>query len=559
MNPERYDKFFERLGWARAHGALNDRLGRRLQRGLYTLPHDALLRQLAESRIRFLEQQARAGRIPPFAQPALLAGELVLGQDLHSSPIRIALNWLCSGLLTIANSGAGKSHLVYFVLAQLAFLAPSVFLFEPYKLQSRLLLPVYQSSRKPLVILPWQAWRWNLLQCLGTDPGQHSAMAVDLLVRTLGLPGRAAAILRQGIYFLYSKFGVWGNDAQRFPTLFHLYEWTKSQRQLNAASRDAILDRLGAFLVSLTPACGAWTRCWSPSELSRHSIVFEMRGASEPVRNLLPQSLLFSVFNARIAQGLVNGPLELLLVFEDAQRIFSDRVTAEGDITAFDEATGIVRGAGLGIWPIVQSSVGFSRRARPNMAIRLFGRLGCHEDYITLGADCGLNPEQLDYVRYHLVPGMFVGQVGLGSYTRPFIFRVPLARLPQPPTEEEIQESQTPLRELPTTFADEFGDWTPQLVAEISMAPTETAPALSESEMRLLRAVVAHPGRPISFYCLQTRLNGKRLAEIRKRLIGSGYIREHSVALRARGRASIVLEPLEPGLVAARTNPETPS
>jgi hypothetical protein len=556
MNSESDDKFFERFNWARTHGAFNDHRGSRIQRGLSILPHDKLLRSLAESRIHYLEQQRKAGRIPPFVQAQMLDGELVLGQDLHGSPIRIMLDWLCSGLLTIASTGAGKSNLVFWLLSQFACLAPSVFLFEPYKLQCRLLLPVFRRVGKPLIVLPWQHWRWNLLQCAGCDPGQHAATAVDLLVRTLNLPGRAAAILRQGIYALYGKFGVWDQDPARFPTLFHLFEWTRAQTNLNSASREAILDRLGAFLLSLTPACGAWTRCWSPADLSRYSIIWEMRGASESVRNLLPQSLLFSIFNTRIAQGLVNTPLELLLVFEDAARVFSDRTTAEGEVTPLDEATGIVRGAGLGIWPIAQSTVGFSRRTRPNMAIRIFGRLGCHEDYLTLGADCGLNAEQLDYVRHRLVPGMFVGQVGIGSHTLPFLFRVPLARLPTGPSDAEVEESQAPLRELPTEFADEFAKWTPQLVVEVSPPATEKAPVLSEADFRLLRAVVEHPGQSITFYCRQTRLSGKRLAEARKHLVDRGFVREHPVALRARGRTAIVIEPLEPAAQALRDTPE---
>jgi hypothetical protein len=554
-----HNKFFERWDWARAHGAASDRLGRSLQRGLGLIPHDPLLRQLADSRIRHLEHKRKAGHLSPFVQAMLLDGELVLGQDAHGLPIRIMLDWLCSGLLTIASSGSGKSNLVFWLIAQFAWLIPSVFLFEPYKLQCRLLLPIFRRAGKPLVILPWQQWRWNLLQCHGCDPHQHAASAVDLLVRTLDLPGRAASILRQGIYFLYKKFGVWEQDAAHYPTLFHLHEWVRAQDKLNAASREAILDRLGAFLLALTPACGAWTRCWSPTDLGRYSIVFEMSGASESVRNLLPQSLLFNIFNARISRGLVNVPLDLLLVFEDAQRIFSDRVTADGQITPLDEATAIVRGAGLGIWPIAQTSIGFSRRTRPNMAIRTFGRLGCHEDYLTMGADCGLNLEQLDHVRYHLLPGTFVGQVGLGSHTLPFQFRVPLARLPSALTDEEVQESLAPLRQLPTEFAEEFTKWSPQLVVEVSPATPKTASVLSDSGLRVVRAVVANPGKSISYYCRQTRLSGKRLAEIRKCLIAMNFIREHSVALRSRGRASIILEPLPAAEHLVRDTPETKS
>ncbi|MBI3852690.1 MAG: hypothetical protein HY298_20745 [Verrucomicrobia bacterium] len=488
----------------------------------------------------------------------LLQGELVLGQDVHGSPVHLMLDWLCSGLLTVANTGSGKSNLVYWLASQFAWFCCSTWLFEPYKLQLRLLLPIYQRAGKSLVILPWQRWRWNLLQCNGCDPRQHAATALDLLVRTLDLPGRAAAILRQGIYALYTEFGVWHQDAVHCPTLFHLFEWVRTQKNLNAASRDAILDRLGAFLLALTPACGAWTRGWTPQDLARCNIVFEMRGASESVRNLLPQSLLFNVFHHRIAQGLVNTPLELFLIFDDGQRIFSERMSTSGEITPLDELAGIIRGAGIGLWPIVQSTIAFSRRLRPNLVIRTFGRLGCHEDYATLAADCNLNPEQLDYIRQHLSPGTFVGQVGLGTHTEPFLFRVPLAKLPAGLTNAEVEQSLAPLHKLPTRFDDRFTHWQPHQVVEVQEPPKAEVPILTENELRLLRAVVNKPGQSVSHYCRVTRLNGRRLAEIRKRLLNQGYIREHALALRPRGRASIVIEPLAPAIEAVRANPENP-
>jgi hypothetical protein len=231
------NNFFERLHQARAHRAFSDRRGRRILKALYHEPDDSLLRQLAETQIRRVEQNLRAGRLPPFPEAQLQDGNLTFGIDLHGSPIRILADWLCSGLLTVANTGSGKSNLVFFLILQCALLPFSTWLFEPYKTQLRLLLPLYQRVGKPLVILPWRNWRWNLLQCSGIDPNSHAAMAVDVLVRTLDLPGRATAILRQGIHELYVQFGVRDASATRFPTLFHLYEWVKCQNDLNVAAR----------------------------------------------------------------------------------------------------------------------------------------------------------------------------------------------------------------------------------------------------------------------------------------------------------------------------------
>jgi hypothetical protein len=555
MNSERYNHFFERLRWARAHGALNNPLGCSVRRVLYAAPHDPVARLLAESEIRKLERLRDEGRLAPFKAAQLNIGEIILGTDVHGSRIYVPLRWLCAGLLLVGNAGAGKSTLASFWLLQLALLNCAVWIFEPYKISLRCLQPLFLRAHVSLAVLPWQNWRWNLLQCGRRDPRRHLATAVELLIRVLDLPGRASAILRQGLHELYANFGVWSGQNECFPTLFHLYEWVRAKIGINVPARDAILDRLGAFLVSLTPQCGAWTRGWDAEDLAKYSIVFEMRGASESVRRLLPQSILFSTFQTRIDTGLFNGPLELFIVFEDSQSLFDDaRAVSGGEVSKFEELVSVGRGAGLCFCPLVQSTVG--RLLRSNLTTKIFGRLGSHEDLAILSADCGLDAEQQAFSQNGLVPGMFVGRVGEGGWTEPFLFNGPQIKLPAGLSELEIQSSLAPLLSLPTKFDDTFARWQPHSVVEVA-EPAETAtPSLSENELHLLRLVVANPGKPVSFYCRTGRFNGKRLAEMRQRLVAQGYIREHSVALNARGRASIIIEPLAPATDAVRANPE---
>jgi hypothetical protein len=555
------DNFFERLRWARDHGALNDRLGRSIRRALHADPNDSLTRQLAMGEIRELERLKESGLLPPFKASQLNSGEFVVGMDVHGSEIRVPLRWLCSGLLLIANTGGGKTTLASFWLLQLALLRCAAWIFEPYKIQLRCLLPFFQRAGATLTVLPWQNWRWNLLQCGKRNPNQHLSVVIQLLISVLDLPGRASAILRQGLHELYNTFGVWSGQADGWPTLFHLYEWVRSKTGLNIPARDAILDRLGAFLVSLTPQCGAWTRGWDAEDLAKFSIVFEMRGASESVRRLLPQSILFNTFQARVDTGLFNGSLKLFIMFEDSQKLFDDsHAVSGGEVSALDELAAVVRAAEIAFCPLAQSTVGFSRRLRPNLALKIFGRLGSHEDLATLSADCGLDAEQQAYAQHRLVPGMFVGRVGEGSWTEPFLFSAPQIKLAAGLSDVEVQSSLSPLRELPAKFDDRFAHWQLHPIAEVAKPAESATPLLSETELRFLRVLVSSPGHAVSFYCRTTRLNGKRLVEIRQRLIAQGYIREHAVVLnaRGRGRSSIVIEPLAPAIEAVRANPENP-
>ena len=89
--------------------------------------------------------------------------------------------------------------------------------------------------------------------------------------------------------------------------------------------------------------------------------------------------------------------------------------------------------------------------------------------------------------------------------------------------------------------------------------PKQQSPVLSDNELRFLRAVIAEPGKPVRFYCHQTRINGKRLAVIRARLVELNYLREHEVALSVRGRTSIIIEPLPRAREAVQNHPEVMS
>ena len=104
-----------------------------------------------------------------------------------------------------------------------------------------------------------------------------------MLVRVLGLPPRARAILRQVCYGLYTEYGIWRGRTEVWPCLYDVYEQVRAAARLNAPAREAILDRLGVLLTSLGPDCAAYRLAWNPEDLAQHSIDFEMTGASPAV------------------------------------------------------------------------------------------------------------------------------------------------------------------------------------------------------------------------------------------------------------------------------------
>jgi DNA-binding MarR family transcriptional regulator len=69
---------------------------------------------------------------------------------------------------------------------------------------------------------------------------------------------------------------------------------------------------------------------------------------------------------------------------------------------------------------------------------------------------------------------------------------------------------------------------------------------LAPAELKLLRAIVEHPMRRSSEYAKLAGISPNTLLKIRPVFVEKGLIRENKLETSNRGRAAILLEPLEP-------------
>ena len=116
-----------------------------------------------------------------------------------------------------------------------------------------------------------------------------------------------------------------------------------------------------------------------------------------------------------------------------------------------------------------------------------------------------------------------------------------------PTPHENTNPGLATLLALPVEPATEFQNWRPD-GSVIVMDESPTGPvrvnSLSDAELRFLHAVVEHPGGPSSAFAKLSGLGTHQAIAARKKLIAEGYLREHRVNASAKGRSSIVLEPL---------------
>ena len=539
---------FRDIVWGIHHDAFDNEIGKALIRAWSLGARDPKIGNLIQAQVHPLQVREAFGELLPFRKPRLQSGKIVLGASSDGREVRVPLPWLNAGLLLVGNTGASKTNLIKWLIVQIASLVKGLWTTDLYKQDLRHLKPLLSRVGVHWVVLRPRDLRLNILQAEG-DPATYVPLAIDLLNRVLEVPVRAVSILRAVCFQLYDEFGIWRGRRDEWPTLFDCYEQIKATPGLNVPAREALLDRLGALLVQVTPVVAANRSAWKPSELSRYHIDFEMRGASEQIRTLTVSHLLFSVLYHRLEQGASNRRLDTVIAFEDAQRFFSDRSSTSQDITPVEEIAGLIRGTGISLWGACQSMAGLARGLIPNLTTKIMGRLGSHEDYRRLGADMGMNPQQIEWAKLHLGPGQFVAQVAEGQWRRPFVLKVPRLDVPSVVDDSQAAESVNVLSSLSVVPATEFVNWKPTHIIQIDSQRTDSRSptALAKAELRLLQAVIDHPGRPSTQYCQLVGLSPKRAKEIRLRLVSLGYLIEHQVATGRRGRKAIVLEPTESG------------
>jgi len=548
MRPKRQTSnesdLFQSIVWGTRHDAFDSPLGRSLVKAYSAGACDEEIARLIQDQVRPLKTKEAFGELDPFRRPQIRAGQIEIGSDLAQSPIRFPFQWLNAGLLILGNTGSGKTNFLKYLILQIVALVGGFWCTDMYKADLRHLRAVLARANKDLLIIRPGQLKLNILQADSVDPRGHLSIVVDLLARVLGVPPRAMTILRSVIDQLYEEFGIYKLKTDSWPTLFDVYERIRAAQGLNVPAKEALLDRLGTLLTSLTPQAAAWRVGWRPSDLSKRLIVFEFNTASEQVKSLLLNYLLFSVLRFRVASGYMNTTMNFWCLFEDAQRFFSTRGETS-DITPAVELAGLIRGTGTGLAFAAQSMAGLPSGLLPNLASKIMCRMGSHSDYLSLGADMGMTPAQIRWATLNLRPGIQITQFAEGPWRLPFVAQVPEANIPVVVDDREANASVSALDDLPTAPALEFADWRPGHSIKISIAPQAGPPPLSETETRYLKAIIAHKGKPSSVYAKIASISGKRAADIRKRLVNDGYLREHTVATGRRGRGAIVLEPLD--------------
>lgn len=537
--------------YARDHRLLENDVGRAVTRLMQHGVVDDLVCSLIHNPVRKHKiAQAFTG---PFELPRLSHGDLVQGIDQHGRPIRFRSQYLNGHSLTIGGTGSGKTTKSRFLILQIAPKVRGLWCFDFVKREFAVLKPYLARLDINLLIVPARELRLNPLQCPShVTPTLWAPWVADMLVQTLRLPPRATKLLHTTILEAYDRFGIF-SDGERHPTLFDLREAVAANAQANHPARQAILDSIDPVLMSIGDVL-KYRIGWKTRDLAKRHIVFELGGIAEVDKNLILNSLVLPEFVSRVAQGISNPRMDLWICCDDAARLVSPTSQSGG----IADLIALVRGTGIGL-DLSAQSADVVHSVVSNTANKFIARSGSATDYDTISASMGLTREQRLWLNTNLRPGLFVGQIGEGGWRQPFVFQIPkmyLREFAHLSAAEQIESDDglKDLLDLPTVVADEFANWrsTATNASSSATARTGTRKTLSDAEIRYIQAVVGNPGTPSSELPKLAQISSKRAQKIRSRLVELEYLRQHRVTTGKRGRAAVVLEPLEPALRAIR-------
>lgn len=435
------------LLYAQQHRLLDDDLGRACQRIIKADVADPFVVGEIQGRVsRHQIEQAFRG---PFPLPQLRTGDLVLGLDERGEQVRIPVQWLNAHCLTVAGSGAGKTTRALFHVLQVALLGVVPWLFDCRKREFAKLVPLLARAGIELIVLPIRALCLNPLQVpLGVAPEDWLARISDMLVGVLGLPPRATKMLQSLIHRLFEHWRVLSGGGTLYPTLFDLLEAARRDRDGNAPARQALIDSLDPLLRTLGPEVLAYRQGWAVHDLARLPINFVLGGVPDAAQNLMLSTLVLAECTSRIARGISNMRMDLLIAVDEGQRLVT---TATGHVAGMAELLPLVRGTGIGLDLSVPTGHGLLPEVLSCTATKYLGRSGSAADYELIGRAMGLSRQQLDHASHNLRPGRFITQVGEGSWRHPYLLDIPPMRTVEtPPSHAAMPQA---LRRLPVVAA----------------------------------------------------------------------------------------------------------
>jgi hypothetical protein len=380
---------------------------------------------------------------------------------------------------------------------------------------------------------------------IGCDPRVYLnyAAAFDAQLFGLGVPTEAAL---QRIYWQqFDRFDVFAG-ARRYPAPVDMLAAIQADTVMHPESRAALESRY-VRIASVLEAAQRVTRVGATlDDLFNPNTVLELGSLPEDAQKYMLMPQLNGLFQQAIAAPLPADERRLL-VLDDAQPLLAmDTALRARGLVGMDQRIGTLREALKVVICVQTIQKDVSAHVLANTRMKVLCQTNIDKDRVQLAADLHCAPDEAAWTATGLEPGVVAMNLGAGRCRRPFIYRYPRVELSAAPAPTIPQLPPAVVHETAT----EYATWRPYAPKPAQAASTREKPAVSDAEVRLLRAVVKEPGLKFTAYPVPTRagMGMTQAARAREALKAKGLVTVEEEATGARGAPALVLRPTREGV-----------
>jgi hypothetical protein len=356
-----------------------------------------------QQRLATLQQRKLDYLKYPFQQIKIQSG-IELGITAQNGrPYRIPLQDLTKHLLTVGETGAGKTNLHYLMLDQLNQKGVPFLIFD-LKQDYRHLLN-RSAFEDQLTVIPWKEFAYNPLQ---PPPGVEIA---DWLRVFTDIFGHSQSLMSASKNYLFHQ--LWqqcrGRDEDEPPTLRDIHRSVEndspdSYKQENYS--DTVQNRLQRLTFSGSPMFQHETGIQLEKVLRRNTIL-ELDGLGNDTQNLVIESLLAKIYHYRKARGERGNQLRHICLMDEGKQVFSAKKEAntKKDIPIIDQLTAKMREFGEGLLVADQEATKLTESIMANTSTKILLPTGSYTQFKRMADAIGLDNEQREWAQQELKTG----------------------------------------------------------------------------------------------------------------------------------------------------------
>lgn len=285
----------------------------------------------------------------PVPDENILDGDIKLGRESQFGfPFGLNIEELNEHLLITGRAGAGKTTLIYLIIAHLLNYEIPFWAFD-FKQDYR-----HLAKSNDVLVFDWQNFKFNPLRPpIGVDPKIWLQAFINIFCQAYFLLGGSKAVILQRTEQLYKDYGVY-EGSNVYPTLFDLHESLEYHKPKNMSGRegkfyDSCLNRFHQCNITFQNMLDC-DLGYPVEDMLDRNVVFELEGLITENQSFLLTIFMRYVFQYRMSNDQ-RGQFKHVFLFDEAKSAYSKQKEFHADlgISEIAQFTSKIREFGEGL------------------------------------------------------------------------------------------------------------------------------------------------------------------------------------------------------------------